>query len=164
MRLVISLRLDRHVFFHAEPQHQVLHALAAEDAHQVVLQREIEARAAGIALASGASAKLIVDAARFVALGAQDVQAAQRDHFIVLAVGLLLELAEELRPTRRVPASRRRLVCRQSGSLLCLRRRSLAMNSGLPPSRMSVPRPAMLVETVTAPLRPACATMNASRS
>ena len=28
------------------------------------------------------------------------------------------------------------------------------MNSGLPPSRMSVPRPAMLVETVTAPLRP----------
>ena len=38
------------------------------------------------------------------------------------------------------------------------------MNSGLPPSRMSVPRPAMLVETVTAPLRPACATMMASRS
>ena len=33
------------------------------------------------------------------------------------------------------------------------------MNSGLPPSRMSVPRPAMLVETVTVLLRPACATM-----
>ena len=29
---------------------------------------------------------------------------------------------------------------------------------------MSVPRPAMLVEMVTAPLRPACATMKASRS
>ena len=78
------LAFDRHVFFHAQPQHQVLHALAAENAHQVVLQREIEARAAGIALASGASAKLIVDAARFVAFGADDVQAAQLHHFVVL--------------------------------------------------------------------------------
>src|SRR6201993_1131522 len=40
----------------------------------------------------------------------------------------------------------------------------LAMNSGLPPSRMSVPRPAMLVAIVTIPLRPACATISASRS
>ncbi len=39
-----------------------------------------------------------------------------------------------------------------------------AMNSGLPPSMMSVPRPAMLVATVTAPLRPAWATIAASRS
>ena len=39
-----------------------------------------------------------------------------------------------------------------------------AMNSGLPPSRMSVPRPAMLVAMVTMPRRPACATYSASRS
>ena len=38
------------------------------------------------------------------------------------------------------------------------------MNSGLPPSMMSVPRPAMLVATVTAPRRPAWATIVASRS
>ena len=38
------------------------------------------------------------------------------------------------------------------------------MNSGLPPSMMSVPRPAMFVATVTAPLRPAWAMMAASRS
>src|ERR1035438_8229000 len=44
------------------------------------------------------------------------------------------------------------------------RQASLVMNSALPPSRISVPRPAMLVETVTVPLRPACATMLASRS
>ena len=81
--------LDRHIFFHAEPEHQVLHALAAEDAHQVVLQREIEARAAGVALASRAAAKLVIDTPRFVALGAYDVQPAQRHHFIVLVVGLL---------------------------------------------------------------------------
>ena len=39
-----------------------------------------------------------------------------------------------------------------------------AMNSALPPRMMSVPRPAMLVEIVTAPLRPACATTCASFS
>ena len=36
--------------------------------------------------------------------------------------------------------------------------------SGLPPSKMSVPRPAMLVAMVIAPFRPACATTYASRS
>lgn len=38
-----------------------------------------------------------------------------------------------------------------------------AMYSGLPPSRMSVPRPAMLVEMVTALTRPLWATISASR-
>jgi len=28
-----QLALDRHVFFHAQLQHEVLHAMAAEDAH-----------------------------------------------------------------------------------------------------------------------------------
>ena len=38
------------------------------------------------------------------------------------------------------------------------------MNSGLPPRMMSVPRPAMLVAIVTPALRPAWATISASRS
>ena len=71
-----QLRLDRHVLFHAQPQHEVLDAIAAEDAEQVVLQREVEARTAGIALASGTAAQLVVDAARLVPFGAHDVQAA----------------------------------------------------------------------------------------
>ena len=50
--------------------------LLGEDAHQVVFEREIEARCAGIALAAGAATKLVVDAARLVALGAQDEEAA----------------------------------------------------------------------------------------
>ena len=45
-----------------------------------------------------------------------------------------------------------------------LRSRSSASTSGLPPSKMSVPRPAMFVAMVTAPTRPAWATMCASRS
>mmetsp|Transcript_5011 Transcript_5011/g.20084 ORF Transcript_5011/g.20084 Transcript_5011/m.20084 type:complete len:237 (+) Transcript_5011:909-1619(+) len=44
------------------------------------------------------------------------------------------------------------------------RTRRRAMNSALPPSRMSVPRPAMLVAMVTRPLRPDCATISDSRS
>ena len=44
------------------------------------------------------------------------------------------------------------------------RTRRRAMNSALPPKRISVPRPAMLVAIVTAPLRPDCATISDSRS
>ena len=96
--------LDRHALFHAEPLHQAGDALAAEDAHQVVFERQIEARRAGIALAARAAAQLVVDAARFVALGADDVQAAEADDLVVLGVGLLLECANSrsysLRGTR----------------------------------------------------------------
>src|ERR1035438_1475022 len=49
-------------------------ALAAEDAHQIVLQREIKARSAGVALPAGAAAELIIDAPGFVGLGAEHVQ------------------------------------------------------------------------------------------
>jgi hypothetical protein len=44
------------------------------------------------------------------------------------------------------------------------RRSSSVRNSGLPPRIMSVPRPAIFVDTVTAPLRPARATIAASDS
>ena len=51
-----------------------------------------------------------------------------------------------------------------AGSRPRLRSTSFDRNSGLPPSRMSVPRPAMLVAIVTAPARPAWAMISASRS
>ncbi len=38
-----ELGFDRHVLFHAQPQHEFLHALAAENAQQVVLEGEEEA-------------------------------------------------------------------------------------------------------------------------
>ena len=62
-RRVNHLRLDRHVFFHDALHHGVGNPLLGEDAHEVVFKRQIEARGAGIALAAGASTKLIVDAA-----------------------------------------------------------------------------------------------------
>ena len=54
-------------------------AIGGEDPHQVVFERDVEAGRSGIALASGTSAKLIVDAPRFVPLGADDVQAADAE-------------------------------------------------------------------------------------
>ncbi len=71
-------------------------ALGAEDAHQIVFEREEEARAAGIALAAGAAAQLVVDAARLVALGAEDVQAAGGQDLLLLGVALGLEPREGL--------------------------------------------------------------------
>ena len=41
---------------------------------------------------------------------------------------------------------------------------TLANSAAFPPNRMSVPRPAMFVATVTLPMRPACATSRLSRA
>ena len=70
---------DRLVFLQPEPPQHRVHALGAEDAHQVVLQRQEEFRAAGIALAARTAAQLVVDAAALVPLGADDVEAARID-------------------------------------------------------------------------------------
>ena len=83
-------RFDGNALFHAQPLQQVRNPLLGEDAHQVIFEREIEARRSGIALAAGAAAKLVVDATRFVAFGAEDVQAADGRHFVVFFVGLQL--------------------------------------------------------------------------
>src|SRR5207245_840808 len=73
-------------------------ALAAEDAHQIVLEREKKARGAGIALAAGASSQLIINAPRLMAFRAEDVQAAERDHFVVLRFALLGKLLVDRLP------------------------------------------------------------------
>ncbi len=91
-------RLDGNALLHAEALEQVGDPLLGEDAHQVVFQREIKARGAGIALAAGASAELVVDAAGLVALGAEDVQAAGGDHFLMFGVGLGLVAVEHFQP------------------------------------------------------------------
>ena len=70
--------LDGHAFLHAEAGHQPLDALGAEDAQQIVLEREEEARGARIALAAGAAAQLVVDAPALVAFRADDVAGRRR--------------------------------------------------------------------------------------
>ena len=73
-------RLDRDVVLEAEPLHQPGDPLAGEALHQVVFERQVEARRARVALASGAAAELVVDPAGVVAFGADDVEPARLDH------------------------------------------------------------------------------------
>ena len=68
--------LDHVVLLHAHQAHGLLHPVRGEDAHQVVFEGQVEARGTRVALTAGAAAQLVVDAAAFVTLGADDVQAA----------------------------------------------------------------------------------------
>src|SRR6267143_1328971 len=65
---------------HPEHVHHALDAITAEDAHQVVVERQEEARGSRVTLAAGAAAELVVDAAALVPLGADDVQPAAIRH------------------------------------------------------------------------------------
>ena len=94
--------LDGDVFLHLEPLHDALDALGAEDAHEVVFERQEEARAAGVALAAGTTAQLVVDTPRFVALGAEDVQAASGENLGAFGIALGLELGEGDRELFRI--------------------------------------------------------------
>ncbi len=67
-------------FLHAQPLHDARDAVGAEQAHQIVLERDIEARRARVALAAGPPAQLPVNAARLMPFGADDAQAAQLGH------------------------------------------------------------------------------------
>ena len=127
---------------------------AVEPAHQLVAQGQVEPRLARVALPAGAAAQLVVDAPRLVPLGAQHVQPARLADLLGLGGDLLAHLARRRRP--RPPRTPRGS---PPGPGPRPRSSTSARNSGLPPSMMSVPRPAMLVATVTAPARPACATI-----
>ena len=72
-RLLLALLADG-----AEAVEDAVDPVAGEQAHEVVLGGEEEARLARVALAAGAAAQLVVDPARLVALGADDEQAAGR--------------------------------------------------------------------------------------
>ena len=75
-RLVDPGMDDRLALLDAQPLQHAVHALHAVDAHQVVFQRQEELGIAGVALAARTAAQLVVDAAGFVALGADDIEAA----------------------------------------------------------------------------------------
>ena len=130
---------DRFALLQAEARQHRIHALRSEDAHQIVLQAEEELGGAGVALAARAAAQLVVDAPAFVALGADDVEPARGDHLFLVGgdFGADLGRASASSSWSRTPPS------------------SVLMRmSALPPSWMSVPRPAMLVAMVTVPETP----------
>ena len=79
------LRLDRHVVGQGLAHHPV-HGAGGEQAHQLVLERQVEAALARVALAAGAAAQLVVDAAALVALGAEHVEAAELADLVALGL------------------------------------------------------------------------------
>ena len=99
-------RLDRRVVVEAHPLHEAGHPVRREPLHQVVVEREVEARRARVALARGAAAQLVVDAPALVALGADDVQAAGRHDRLVVDVDDRLRLLEGRRVRLRVDLRR----------------------------------------------------------
>ena len=140
---------DRLAFLEAEALQHRIHALGAEDAHQIVFERDEEFGRAGIALATGAAAQLVVDAPALMPLAADDEKPAGLHHLLVRGLDLGADRRGAALALGRV-RDRPKLVRRRM--------------SRLPPSWMSVPRPAMLVAIVTAPGRPAWAMMWASCS
>ena len=93
------LGVQRGVLIHLEAVHHAHDALRAEEAHDIVRHGEVEAALAGVALTSASAAELVVDAAGFVPLGAQDEEAAHRADLFGLGGGHFLmrrhALAEE---------------------------------------------------------------------
>ena len=124
--------------------HHPVHGAGGEQAHQLVLERQVEAALARVALAAGAAAELVVDAAALVALGAEHVEAAELADLVALGLASRpSNLARELGEPGRALVGCRGRAPRRAAS-------RWARPSGLPPRRMSTPRPAMLVATVTA--------------
>ena len=71
--------LDRHVVGEVRAREDRLGRARLEQAHEVVGERQVEAALARVALTAGATAQLVVDATRLVALGAEDVEPAGLD-------------------------------------------------------------------------------------
>ncbi len=74
-----------------------IHPVAAEQPHEIVFQREVELREPRIALATGPTAQLVVDAPRVVPLGADDSQTAGGDDLLVFLSTDPFRVGERLR-------------------------------------------------------------------
>jgi len=81
--------LNRDVLIEVAPLHQSLDTVAAEAAHNIVLERYVEAGASWVTLASRPPAELVVDAPSLMALGAYDVEATQVFHPFALFLTFL---------------------------------------------------------------------------
>ena len=57
---------------HLQAVHDGAHAIARKDAHERIVQTQVEARRTGVALAPRSATQLVVNAARLVALGRDD--------------------------------------------------------------------------------------------
>ena len=79
-------------FFHGRPclEHGVIHHVGVEDLPEVVFERHEVLGLTGVALASGAASKLVIDSARLVSLGSEDEEASEGADFFGLGSSLLV--------------------------------------------------------------------------
>ena len=83
------------IFVDLEEVVEGLHALAAEPHDEFVFEGEEEHGHAHVPLTAGTAAQLVVDAPRFVPLGADDAEAAHRDDLFLFLVRLRLVIVVE---------------------------------------------------------------------
>src|SRR5258708_5257164 len=76
--------------------HTFGHAVGVKAAQQLIIQSQEEARVTWIALSSGTTTQLQVNAARLVSLGTNDVQAPQRYNSIVIRLAFAHLLMEQI--------------------------------------------------------------------
>ena len=93
-----ELAFDRLVLFHAETGEHGRNPFAGELPHQVVFERQEEARRTRVALASRPSSELVINSAAFVPLGADDVQPSGRGDLAPLDLHPRLVLGDRLFP------------------------------------------------------------------
>ena len=98
--------LERLCLIKAKAVHQADHALTSEPLHQVVFQREVEARRTWVALAAGATTELVIDTARVVSLGANDTETASGENDFTIGSAGALCLGECLRVGRGINLGR----------------------------------------------------------
>ena len=94
-----DLVLDGHVVAHVGGDHHLgdtVHLVATEQAHQIVLERQVELGLARIALTARTAAQLVVDTTGLMALSADDSQAAGGKHALALGLAGLLGLGVKL--------------------------------------------------------------------
>ena len=86
-----KLCVDRSVLVDTHFADHVDDALASEQTHKVVLERQAEARGAGVALTSRTAAELVVDTAAFMTLGAENKESADFGDPLCLGRDLFFE-------------------------------------------------------------------------
>ncbi len=92
------LGFDRYVIRDVEATQEGIDHVGLEQAHQIVFQRQVELRLTRVALSTRAATQLVVDTSRFMALGGQNIEPAELDHFVVLSLDSLLGACQRLGP------------------------------------------------------------------
>ena len=89
--------LDGLTFGHLQLVHDRAHAVTGEDAHQRIVQRQVEAARPRVTLSAGAAAQLVVDAPALVPLGGDDAQSAVGRDLVVQALPFVLQFLDASR-------------------------------------------------------------------